>query len=154
MIKLLSAIFLVCLAIPVSAQESFEKDVIKTSGGDLEITFIGHGSLMLKFGGKIIYIDPFSRLADYSKFPKADMIIITHEHQDHLDPAAILVVRTKDTVLVLTAAGAEKVSGGFVMKNGDIQKLLGITVEAVPAYNLVHKRDNGEPYHPKGRGNG
>ena len=74
-------------------------------------------------------------------------------HQDHLDPAAISAVRTKDTVLVLTAAGAEKVSGSIVMKNGDVQKLLGITIEAVPAFNLVHKRDNGEPYHPKGRGN-
>jgi L-ascorbate metabolism protein UlaG (beta-lactamase superfamily) len=151
---LLSALFFACLTIPASAQESFEKDVIKTSGGDLEITFIGHGSLMLKFGGKIIHVDPFSRLADYTKLPKADMIIMTHEHQDHLDPAALLGSRTKDTVVILTEKCAEKVSGGIIMKNGDVQKLLGITIEAVPAYNLVHKRENGQPYHPKGQGNG
>lgn len=40
------------------------------------------------------------------------------------------------------------------MKNGDIQTVLGIKVEAVPAYNLVHKRDNGQFFHPKGIGNG
>jgi L-ascorbate metabolism protein UlaG (beta-lactamase superfamily) len=57
-------------------------------------------------------------------------------------------------VVVLTEKSAEKVSGGIIMKNGDVQKLLGITVEAVPAYNLVHKRENGEPFHPKGQGNG
>jgi L-ascorbate metabolism protein UlaG (beta-lactamase superfamily) len=154
MTYLLSALFLVCLTIPASAQELFEKDVIKTSGGDLEITFIGHGTLMLTFGGKIIHVDPFSRLADYAKLPKADMIIMTHEHQDHLDPAALSSIRTKDTVVVLTEKSAEKVSGGIIMKNGDVQKQLGITVEAVPAYNLVHKRENGQPYHPKGQGNG
>jgi L-ascorbate metabolism protein UlaG (beta-lactamase superfamily) len=151
---LLSALFLLCLTIPASAEEQFEKDVIKTSAGDLEITFIGHGTLMLKFGGKIIHVDPFSRLADYAKLPKADMVIITHEHQDHLDPAALSSIRTKDTVVVLTETGAEKVSDGIVMKNGDVRKLLGITVEAVPAYNLVHKRENGQPFHPKGQGNG
>ena len=71
------------------AAELFEKDVIKTTAGNLEITFIGHGSLMVKFGGKIIHIDPYSKLADYGQLPKADVILITHEHQDHLDPAAL-----------------------------------------------------------------
>jgi len=55
---------------------------------------------------------------------------------------------------VLTAAAAEKVPGGIIMKNGDVRSVLGILVEAVPAYNLAHKRENGQPYHPKGQGNG
>lgn len=141
-------------ALSAHAEESFEKDVVKTAVGGVEIFFIGHGSLMLKFGGKIIHVDPYSRLADYSKLPKADLILITHEHQDHLDPAAIGQVRTKDTKVVLTERCAEKVSGGIVMKNGDMQTVLGIKIEAVPAYNLVHKRENGQPFHPKGQGNG
>jgi L-ascorbate metabolism protein UlaG (beta-lactamase superfamily) len=142
------------LALPVSAQETFEKDAIKTAAGDLEITFIGHGSLMMKFGGKIIHIDPFSTLGDYSKMPKADLILITHEHYDHLDSAAIDKVRTKDTKIVLSEIGAGKLSGGIAMKNGDVRTLMGIKIEAVPAYNQVHKRDTGQPFHPKGQGNG
>jgi len=142
------------LALPAVAQEAFEKDAIKTSAGDLEITFIGHGSLMMKFGNRTIHVDPFSKLADYAKLPKADLVLITHEHQDHLDPAAIGDIRTRDTTVVLTEKCAEKLSNGTVMKNGDVQTVMGIKIEAVPAYNLVHKRENGQPFHPKGQGNG
>lgn len=132
----------------------FEKDVVKTTAGDLEITFIGHGSLMLKFGGKIIHVDPYGKLADYAKLPKADLVLITHEHQDHLDPVALKQVTTAKTSVVLTEKCAEKMPGGIIMKNGDIRNVVGIGVEAVPAYNIVHKRDTGQPYHPKGAGNG
>jgi L-ascorbate metabolism protein UlaG (beta-lactamase superfamily) len=142
------------LALSAHAQEVFEKDVIKTAAGDLEIFFIGHGTLMLKFGNRTIHVDPFGKLADYSKLPKADLLLITHEHQDHLDPAVIDQVRTKDTKVALTEKCAEKVSGGIIMKNGDVQTIQGIKIEAVPAYNLVHKRENGQPFHPKGQGNG
>jgi L-ascorbate metabolism protein UlaG (beta-lactamase superfamily) len=136
------------------AADLFQKDVVRTKAGELEMTFIGHGSLMLKFGGKIIHVDPYGKLADYSKLPKADVVFITHEHQDHLDPAALQQISTPKTVVVLTEKCAEKVPGGIVMKNGDVKTVEGIKVEAVPAYNLVHKRDNGQPYHPKGVGNG
>ena len=143
------------LAHSVSAQEAFEKDVIKAAASDLEITFIGHGSLMLKFSNKIIHIDPFSTLADYAKLPEADMLLITHDHFDHLDSAAIDRIRTKDTKVVLSETSAGKLSGGIIMKNGDVQTVIGIKIEAVPAYNLEHKRgDTGQPYHPKGQGNG
>jgi L-ascorbate metabolism protein UlaG (beta-lactamase superfamily) len=70
----------------MGAHEQFESDVIQTSTGDLTITFLGHGSLILAFNGQIIYVDPFSRVADYAKLPKADVILVTHEHGDHLDP--------------------------------------------------------------------
>ena len=136
------------------AQEPFEKDIIKTSAGDLEITFIGHGSLMFKFGGKIIHIDPYSKLADYSKLPKADIIFLTHQHRDHLDPVALQHIRTEKTVVVLSELCAKNVEGGIIMKNSDKKTIEGIPVTAIPAYNIVHKRDNGEAYHPKGEGNG
>jgi L-ascorbate metabolism protein UlaG (beta-lactamase superfamily) len=138
----------------VAAQETFQKDVIETSAGDLEITFIGHGSLMFEFDGKIIHADPFSRLTDYTKLPKADVIFITHQHRDHLDADALGALRTKNTVVILTEKCAESVEGGIVMKNGDVKTVDGINVEAVPAYNLVHKRDDGQFFHPKGEGNG
>ncbi len=141
-------------AFPAAAQNAFEKDLIKTAAGDLEITFIGHGSLMLKFNSKIIHVDPFGTLADYSKLPKADMILITHEHYDHLDAGTIAKIRSKESTVVLTEAGAAKLPGGIVMKTGDVRTVMGVKIEAVPAYNLLHKRDTGQPFHPKGQGNG
>jgi L-ascorbate metabolism protein UlaG (beta-lactamase superfamily) len=156
MIRITLAMLLLAAFCPVQAvaQKPFEEDVLQTASGELKITFIGHASLMLTFNGKIMYVDPFGKLADYAKLPKADVIFITHEHADHLDPAAIRSIRTKDTILVLTATCAEKIPGGTVMRNGDARTVAGIRVEAVPAYNLVHKRDNGQPYHSKGVGNG
>ena len=132
----------------------FESDVVPTSDGDLTITFIGHGSLMFEFKQLNISIDPFSRLADYSQLPKADLILLTHEHQDHLDPLALAEIRTEKTVLVLTETCAGQIQGGIIMHNGDQQIACGIPIEAVPAYNLVHRRENGQPFHPKGVGNG
>ncbi len=132
----------------------FEEDTVKTSAGDLKITCIGHATLMFTFGGKVIHVDPVSREADYAKLPKADLILVTHEHGDHLDPAAIDKVRKEGTVIVLTEKCASKVPGGTVMKNGETKTLAGFNVEAVPAYNLVNKRPDGQPFHPKGDGNG
>jgi L-ascorbate metabolism protein UlaG (beta-lactamase superfamily) len=143
-----------CATVPVNAEDSFERDVLKTSAGDLEVTFIGHGSLIFAIGGKTIHIDPFSRLTDYAKLPKADVVFITHHHRDHLDLKALQDVRTKTTVVILTEKCAEQVEGGIIMKNGDVRTVDGIGVEAVPAYNLVHKRENGKVFHPKGEGNG
>ena len=132
----------------------FEKDTIQTNAGDLEITFIGHGTLMLRFNGKIIHVDPWGQLADYTQMPKADIILITHEHRDHLDPKAIENVRTGKTILILTQICAQQIEGGTVMNNGDTQEIDGINIEAVPAYNIEHQRSPGIPFHPKGDGNG
>jgi len=135
-------------------EETFEQDVIKTEGGELKITCIGHGTLMFEYQGKVMHIDPVSREADYTKLPKADLVLITHEHGDHLDAKALGLVRQEQTKIVLTKTCAEKVSGGIVMKNGDVKTVEGFKIEAVPAYNIVHKRSSGQPFHPKGQGNG
>ena len=87
-----------------AAKEPYETDIIKTSADDLKITFIGHGTLMFTFGTKIIHVDPFTKVADYEKLPKADVILITHDHHDHLDLKAVELVRTEKTKVVLTEA--------------------------------------------------
>ena len=138
----------------VFSQEKFETDLIKTTTNDLKITFIGHGTLMFDFGGKIIHIDPVSREANYAELPKADIIIVTHEHGDHLDTEAINILHTDKTEIVLTETCAEQVKNGIIMKNGDIKNIQGLKIEAVPAYNIIHMRSKGNPYHPKGVGNG
>jgi len=141
------------LILQAGTEPKFEQDIIKTNAGDLRITFIGHGTLMFTFGGKTIHVDPVSREADYTEMPKADIILLTHEHGDHLDTKAIDILRKDGTQLVLTKACAERVAG-LVMANGDVQTVQGMKIEAVPAYNIVHMRSAGNPFHPKGRGNG
>jgi L-ascorbate metabolism protein UlaG (beta-lactamase superfamily) len=115
----------------VNAQEKFETDVIKTGAGDL-----------------------VGQYADYGKLPKADLILITHEHFDHLDAKAVAALRQPETQIVMTQAAAAQVAGGVVMKNGEAKTVAGLSIEAVPAYNLVHKRDSGAPFHPRGKDNG
>jgi gluconolactonase len=137
-----------------SAVSKYERDVIKTSVGDLTITCIGHGTLMFSFGGKIIHVDPVGQEADYTKMPKADLILVTHEHGDHLDPAAIKTLSKQGTQVVLTETCSQSVAGGIVMENGDVKTVAGLNIEAVPAYNVVHEWSRGKPYHPKGQGNG
>ena len=137
-----------------AAQEAFESDTFKTNAGDLKITFLGHGTLRLTFGGKIIHVDPYGSVADYSKQPKADLILITHEHGDHLDAKAIDQIRKEKTTIVANPASAKQLQGAIVMNNGDVKMIDGFKIEAVPAYNIVHKRDTGQPFHPKGNGNG
>ncbi|MCL5279866.1 MAG: MBL fold metallo-hydrolase [Planctomycetes bacterium] len=130
----------------------YEEDVIQTEAGDLTITFLGHASLAFAYQGKAVYVDPVGNPSgppvDYSKMPKADIILVTHEHFDHFDPKAVSVLRKEQTQIILTKACAGKVSGGTVMKNGDALTVQGIKIEAVPAYNIVQK------FHPKGVGNG
>jgi len=154
------ALFLSALlaAAPLIAQQpparSLQEDVIPTSAGDLTITFVGHGTLMLRHGGKVVHVDPVGREADYSRMPKADLILITHEHGDHLDTAAVERLRKDGTRVVVSPSGEGRVQGAMVMRNGDAQEVAGFRVEAVPAYNLVHTRAGGQPYHPRGNGNG
>jgi len=136
------------------AQSQFEKDSFQTSKEDLEITFIGHGTIIFTFQDKVIHLDPWSDLADYNQLPKADIVLITHEHHDHLDLNAIEGIKKEDTLVVLTELCSEKIDTGLIMKNGDVQTLKDMIIEAVPAYNIQHKRDNGQHFHPKGAGNG
>jgi len=147
-------VLLMTLVTVAVAEQKFETDTIKTSAGDLKITFIGHGTLMFTFQGKIMHVDPFGEMADYTKLPKADIILLTHEHRDHLDPKVLGILRTEKTVTVLTQTCAKQIEGAIVMNNGDLKTIEGLKIEAVPAYNIVHKREGGQPFHPKGIGNG
>ncbi len=135
-------------------QKTYESDLISTSTGDLKITFLGHGSLMMAFNGKVIHIDPYSDVADYSALPAANLVLITHEHGDHLDTKALAAISSADTPIVLTELCYKNLKRGTVMHNGDEHTVLGINIKAVPAYNIVNLRPSGGPYHPKGEGNG
>ena len=134
----------------------FESDRIPTNEGELEMYFIGHGTLMFKFNDLVIHIDPVMREADYATMPDADLVLVTHEHGDHLDMTAIRHIMKENTRVVMTETCMEQLEDfkADVMKNGDELTLHGIRISAIPAYNIEHTRSNGNPYHPKGVGNG
>ncbi len=158
---LVPLIFTALLATTAFGKEPFETDVIPTDSGALSITFLGHGSLLFSFDGMTIAIDPFSKVADYATLPKADLILVTHDHPDHLDPGALGLIRTDKTVVAANPASAAKIPGAVALKNGDSNVFAGtgknpagIRVTAVPAYNLLHESSPGKLFHPRGDGNG
>ena len=151
-------LFANCLLVPFVASAAvgtpFETDIIETSAGTLKITFVGHGSLMMTHGDNVIHIDPVAAEGDYTAMSKATLILVTHEHGDHLDPAVIKLLRTTNTAVVVSRSCAGAITNATVMNNGDVKTLCGITIQAVPAYNIKHMRSPGQPFHPKGNGNG
>ncbi len=120
----------------------------------LTFTLYGHATLSMTYGTTVIHVDPVRDFADYSRAARADIILVTHEHSDHLDLEAIAALRKDTTSIVVGSKCAGKVNGAIVLHNGDSRSLSGIRIEAVPAYNVAHERAPGVPFHPKGNGNG
>jgi L-ascorbate metabolism protein UlaG (beta-lactamase superfamily) len=117
--------------------------------GDIEITPITHASVQLEYAATVIQVDPWSK-GDYSHAKPADLILITGAENDHFDLAAIGKIRKPGAPVVIPAAAKEKLPDGTVIANGETKTIAGIKVEATAAYDLIP----GEPFHPKGRGNG
>lgn len=132
-------------------------DVYFTKNGKkIEIQALIHSAVRIVYDGKEIEVDPVheldKRTTDYSKFPKADLILVTHEHHDHLDPVAIKTLQKSDTLVILNPNSQAILGYGKAMKNGDSLSLGdGMEIEAVPAYNTTPERLQ---FHPKGRDNG
>lgn len=137
----------------------YPSDTIETADGKtITITFFAHSSLMFEYDGLRIYSDPVEENAEYASLPAADFILVSHEHHDHCDPAAIARICTPSTGIVTNAASAPQLAGlkaqpnVMVMSNGDVVTLAeGVTLEAVPAYNYTEGRTG---FHPAGRDNG
>jgi L-ascorbate metabolism protein UlaG (beta-lactamase superfamily) len=152
--KKLFFVILMAAILPLAAQDGFATDVFKTAGGELRITFIGHGSLQFQFNGLTIYVDPDGRLADFAKLPKAGLILVSHQHGDHFDPAAIESLRQAATEIFVTPFCLPPPAQARILKNGDRALVANVSIEAVPAYNIAQVRPDGRPYHPRGEGNG
>lgn len=129
-------------------------DKISSATGEIELHFIGHGSLMFRTSEMVIHIDPVRSSGSYSSLPKADLILVTHEHGDHLDQELIDDLRKSSTVLITNERSSAKLSWAQPMKEGDRNVVNNIIVEAVPAYNIVNMRSPGQPFHPRGFGLG
>jgi len=148
-------LILLLLTLPLLAMAQLRDDIYSTPIGQLTLTQLNHSSIMLKINGKVIYIDPYERTTNFSELPKADLILITHEHGDHFDKKTLDKITTNKTSIVTTATViAAGLPQAKAINNGDTQTWNNIEIKAVPAYNLLHKRPDGNFYHPKGIGNG
>jgi L-ascorbate metabolism protein UlaG (beta-lactamase superfamily) len=106
-----------------------------------KIKWLGHASIRIE-SDMVIYIDPWK----IKSGPKADLILISHSHHDHLSPADIKKIQKEDTVIVAAADVVARFSGDVrALKPGETATVRGVTVEAVPAYNI------GKPYHPRAK---
>jgi L-ascorbate metabolism protein UlaG (beta-lactamase superfamily) len=158
-----AVIFLLALAVLPwalrAATSNRQADVIQTSRGELRITPIYHGSVMLEFSGKVIHVDPWSQ-GDFTGLPPADLIVITHTHADHLDRAMVDKLKKPETIIVGPPAVTDTLNCapacGIIEPIGDSEQrtVMGIGFEGVPMYNLVFGSAPGKPYHHKGIGSG
>jgi L-ascorbate metabolism protein UlaG (beta-lactamase superfamily) len=136
-----------------------QADVIQTSRGELRMTPVYHGSVMLEFGGKVIHVDPWSQ-GDFTGLPPADLIVITHTHQDHLDRTMVDKLKKAETIVVGPPAVIDTLNCAptcgiaEAISDSEHRTVMGIGFEGVPMYNLVFGSGPGKPYHHKGIGSG
>lgn len=153
--KLFTTLLVMLVVTAASAQRKTDTFTTPT-GKNVTITCIKHASLEINFDGTEIQIDPVTDgalpMTDYSTFPKANIILITHEHQDHFDLQAIGSLRHPATIIYEPASVYNRWFNGFAISNGDSVYISdNIQLKAVPAYNTTPGR---EQFHPKGRDNG
>ncbi len=141
--------FLLVLAAALTAVSAGAADKVPAAGGAIEITPMIHSSIQLEYLGKVIQIDPWSTL-DLARYKKADLILITDDPIHHLDPKAIRQLRKSGAPVIVPEASKSKFPDGIIMANGERASEGGVTVEAIPAYDIIP----GEPSHPKGKSNG
>src|SRR5579859_88476 len=124
-----------------------------TSAGPVKIMPLYHASTMIEAGGKTIYLDP-AKPAKFAGLPKADLILITDIHGDHMAPDSIKEVSKADTEIISSPAVAQTVTTAKPIANGETKTWQSWTIEAIPAYNIKRGPAPGKLFHDKGRGNG
>lgn len=135
---------------------TFAQDTIQTKDGDLAITPILHGTLVLEYNGTTIYVDPYGGAEKFSGLDAPDIILITDIHGDHHNQKTLNGLDVSKGTFVVPQAVADKMlenwpSSIVVLENGASNEIKGIQIEAIPMYNLPETDDS---RHPKGRGNG
>jgi len=158
-VRLVPGILAYALAIaytPVAAGAALTGDRVATSQGDLVIHPINHATLALGWENVTVYVDPVGGAARFADLPRPDLILLTDIHGDHLNLDTLKALVTEKTKIVAPPAVAEQLPAELrpratVLTNGQAASLLGLKIEAVPAYNLTPERQR---FHAQGRGNG
>ena len=146
---------LVCSLMVLSplAHSTSQTQVFPTSAGPVKVTPLNHASTLIEAGGKVIYLDPAKPVA-FSGQPKADLILITDIHGDHMDPDSIKEISKAGTEILAPSAVVQTVTTAKLIANGETKSWQDWTIEAIPAYNLKRGPAPGKLFHDKGRGNG
>jgi len=142
------------LTLTLSAQD--HGDIVNTTQGPMRIQPVMHGALALKWKGKTILVDPYGGPQKYKSLHSPDLILITDIHPDHLDTSTLNSLDISKASIVAPQAVADMLPENFkkkaiVLANGKTHESLGMTIEAMPMYNLPESKD---AFHTKGRGNG
>jgi len=151
--KLVLALACSVIATSSVAHSATATQTFSTSAGEVRITPLFHASTLIEAGGKTIYLDP-AKPAKLSGRPKADLILITDIHADHMDPASISEISKEGTEILGAPAVVKTVTRAKPIANGETKTWEGWSIEAVPAYNLTRGPAPGTLFHDKGRGNG
>lgn len=149
----LAVLFPAAFLVSAAFAATIPVQVFPTSAGPVRITPIYHATVMIQAGDDRIYIDP-ARPANISGLPPGDLILITHDHKDHMDPEYVAALSKPGTEVIAPAEVHHTITQARVMSNGESIMWRGWKITAVPMYNIHHLRPNGDPYHPKGGGNG
>jgi L-ascorbate metabolism protein UlaG (beta-lactamase superfamily) len=140
-------------AAPSENAPALSGDRLATDDGEVIIHPVNHATFLLGWKGKTIYVDPVGGAAPFQGLPRADLILVAHGHGDHFSASTIEAVRKTNAVIVAppavhnTMSEAQK-SVTAVLPNGAKINVLGLGIEAVPAYNLSAS------FHRRGEGNG
>ncbi len=139
-----------------TAAQMLSGDHIPTSGDDLIIHPVDHASFVMAWGPHPIYVDPVGGAAAYEGLPRPHIILVTDIHGDHMNAETLTALATGPARIIAPAAVAERLPEALrsritVLANGETTDFMGISVEAVPMYNLTEDRLR---FHSKGRGNG
>jgi L-ascorbate metabolism protein UlaG (beta-lactamase superfamily) len=151
---------LLFLLLAVIATESIAQraaaDEISTSAGPLKIQPLMHATLAFTWEGKTIYADPQGGAKVFEGLAEPDLVLITDIHGDHFNPETLQALNLSHAILVVPQAVADKMTDELkakatVINNGQTISKLGISITAIPMYNLPESPDS---KHTKGRGNG
>ena len=140
-------------AFQLSGTNILTGDHLATDNGDVIFHPINHATLIMSWNGKMIYNDPVGAATVYQGTPRADLILISHAHGDHFSNSTLGAVTNSGAVIIAPPIVYNGMSSAFkgltrVMTNGATAQVMGLGIEAVPAYNLTNNN------HPKGVGNG
>lgn len=154
-LKTVLALSLALLLSKAEAQRA-QADKIETKKGVLTVQPILHGSVVFTWGDKTVYVDPYGGAEAFTGIAAPDLILITDIHGDHMDPKTLEGIQTAKAMIVAPQAVADMLPEQLkekvlVLGNGSKTEQAGISISAIPMYNLPQTEDS---RHPKGRGNG